>query len=448
MSIKNVDGYCFTKPYKVSFHSQVQENIDVQNVFLHSLNEGFSQGKAPGTLDRRRVRVINPEKRKCSAICVSDKHFCRETFSSKARRVNSENNKVPKRKHSPKLASDKHFYGKTTAIKTSKRRDRKTEICLFLAQKDLFFSKNLGEGAYSVVDCYSELDRKGNVKKQYAVKFIKEEKISKDSKWFSTELSSEGELFRGEALGLCLPNHPYVLKTCKIVIFNEETGTYRLIKDFSSIEKKNNQNSDVVVAVLTECIPGSQDLSSFLHNRQLPLTAMEIKKFGKQIAEGLAFIHGQRLSHRDIKSQNILLDSNGVAKIMDFGFARRFKKTSDMHRTNSFCGSCGYMAPEIFLQKDYGQQADAWSFGILLYKMAFGRYPSFFNHLECEQMPVAFYLFIQIDQTVESFDKNLCRGAELGNDSLFWDLLNKLICCEEKRISMQQVCAHPFFLNL
>lgn len=77
--------------------------------------------------------------------------------------------------------------------------------------------------------------------------------------------------------------------------------------------------------------------------------------------------------HRDIKLENILLDSNHNIKIIDFGFSIIIP---DDKKLKIFCGTPSYMSPEIVSKIEYvGSKADIWALGILLYVMLQGKFP-------------------------------------------------------------------------
>ena len=128
------------------------------------------------------------------------------------------------------------------------------------------------------------------------------------------------------------------------------------------IEKKN-------IYLVIECL--EQDLKSKL--KSLPedkfLKPLEIKHLLYQLLNGLAAIHSKRIMHRDLKPQNILLDSKLNLKITDFGLARTF--TIPIRSYTHEVVTLWYRAPEILLGSyEYSTPIDIWSIGCIFVEMA------------------------------------------------------------------------------
>ena len=105
--------------------------------------------------------------------------------------------------------------------------------------------------------------------------------------------------------------------------------------------------------------------------RRLP--EREAAQIFKDIVEGIAYCHEKNVIHRDIKLENIMIDENGTIKIIDFGFSIVIPKEKKL---SIFCGTPSYMAPEIVKKRNYyGQMADTWALGVLLYAMLCGKFP-------------------------------------------------------------------------
>ena len=84
----------------------------------------------------------------------------------------------------------------------------------------------------------------------------------------------------------------------------------------------------------------------------------------------LAFLHRQHRLHRDIKSDNILVNKEGVVKIADFGFA--INLTEEHNKRRSVVGTPYWMAPELIRGLEYDAKVDVWSMGITALEMADG----------------------------------------------------------------------------
>ncbi len=107
---------------------------------------------------------------------------------------------------------------------------------------------------------------------------------------------------------------------------------------------------------------------------QGPLPLEEAADIARQVAQGLAKAHRQGITHRDIKPANLMLTTDGVVKILDFGIAK-LAGGAGITRTGVAVGTPAYMAPEQIKGDDVDHRADLWSLGVVLYEMLAGRRP-------------------------------------------------------------------------
>ncbi|XP_055330866.1 serine/threonine-protein kinase SIK1-like [Paramacrobiotus metropolitanus] len=92
-----------------------------------------------------------------------------------------------------------------------------------------------------------------------------------------------------------------------------------------------------------------------------------------QILSAVEYCHSKSIVHRDLKAENLLLDSNMNIKLADFGFSNYF---SPGEQLATWCGSPPYAAPEVFQGRKYsGPQTDIWSLGVVLYVLTTGSLP-------------------------------------------------------------------------
>ena len=104
------------------------------------------------------------------------------------------------------------------------------------------------------------------------------------------------------------------------------------------------------------------------------LPVVEAAAYGIEVGRGLAAAHAQRLIHRDVKPQNVLIDPEGRAKVTDFGIARSLE-SDGLTKTGRVLGTTDYVAPEQAMGQSVDARCDIYSLGVLLYEMLTGEVP-------------------------------------------------------------------------
>lgn len=124
--------------------------------------------------------------------------------------------------------------------------------------------------------------------------------------------------------------------------------------------------------IVMEYVKG-QTLKEIIRS-EAPMPAEKAVHIIRQIAEALAHAHANNIIHRDIKPQNILITSDGRAKVTDFGIARAVSAATLTH-TGDIVGSVHYLSPEQAKGVQTSEQSDIYSLGIILYELVTGRVP-------------------------------------------------------------------------
>ena len=108
--------------------------------------------------------------------------------------------------------------------------------------------------------------------------------------------------------------------------------------------------------------------------KKSPLKLTEAVNIASQVAEALKAAHAKEIVHRDIKSANVMLTADGVAKVLDFGLAKTNQSTM-LTRMGSTLGTIAYMSPEQARGQEVDGRSDLYSLGTMLYEMISGRLP-------------------------------------------------------------------------
>jgi len=201
--------------------------------------------------------------------------------------------------------------------------------------------EKLGEGGMGVV--YKAEDTR--LKREVALKFLPTNAL---------QGKEEKERFTREAQAAAVLNHANI---CHIYAIEEFDDRIFIAMEF--IEGKSIE--DMLVGANGPAAAG-------------PLRLDEAIDYATQIAAGLQAAHEKGITHRDIKSANIMVTDKGVVKIMDFGLAKLSDRTK-MTVQGTTLGTAAYMSPEQAQGTEIDHRSDIWSLGVVLYEMLSGQLP-------------------------------------------------------------------------
>ncbi len=176
-------------------------------------------------------------------------------------------------------------------------------------------------------------------------------------------------------------NEPVAIKILSPLLSNDREAIERLRREVSAARRITHQNviriHDIAEAkgvqyVSMEYFDG-RSLKEFIRGKG-GLSQVEACQIAFQICEGLEAAHKQGVIHRDLKSQNVLINSLNQVKIIDFGLAHT-SYLQGMTATGLIMGTPEYMAPEQVSGRKVDERADIYSLGIILYEIFSGQVP-------------------------------------------------------------------------
>ena len=196
------------------------------------------------------------------------------------------------------------------------------------------------------------------------------------------------------------------------------------------IKKYHHEENNTHIFLFMEYLSRG-DLYSYIEkNGVLPMQTT--KKIMLQIVDALFYLHvHKQICHHDVKLENIVIDDNFDAKLIDFGYA--IDCSAILHpdrRIRSFNGSPAYSAPEVLFRTPHSKSCDVFSLGVCLYFMLYAKFPF------CDDSSTFTSLCKNVKQNAVIFPENECSNTR--------DLLTRMLVIEN-RISLVEIRQHPFF---
>ena len=251
---------------------------------------------------------------------------------------------------------------------------------LFVSPQDMEY---LDRGSFGDVYKFTEVsgDSAGNSVAIKSIRFTKEaeeEKISVEK-----EISVHMDLL-----------NPHIVQ---YIGSHAEAGNVFILMEFmtgGSLKTKINRTQElatVIPALLTD----------------------DTLKYVREILTGLCYLHEKKVIHRDLRAANVLLDSNDIAKLADFGISKKLDTLSTRSQFQTKVGNLYWHAPEIIKEEMdiTGRSVDIWSLGITILEMIFVR-PKFMDKLSPYQ-----YMSLHIrgkDMLMTEIDKNIITDVRLS----------------------------------
>uniref|UniRef100_F6PPJ1 Protein kinase C n=1 Tax=Ciona intestinalis TaxID=7719 RepID=F6PPJ1_CIOIN len=274
--------------------------------------------------------------------------------------------------------------------------------------KDFEMLKVIGRGSYAKV----LLVKLKSTDKMYAMKVIKKELVTdeEDIDWVQTEK----HVFETAS------NYPFLvgLHSC-----------------FQTPER---------LFFVIEYVNGGDLMFHMQRQRKLP--EEHARFYAAEIVLALHFLHEKGIIYRDLKLDNVLLDSDGHIKLTDYGMCKEGIRKGV--NTSTFCGTPNYIAPEILRGEDYDFSVDWWALGVLMFEMMAGRSPfDIVGMTDNPEQNTEDYLFQVILEKVIRIPRSLSVKAS----SVLKGFLNKIpvdrLGCNHES-GFQDILDHQFFRTI
>jgi len=187
--------------------------------------------------------------------------------------------------------------------------------------------------------------------------------------------------------------------------------------------------------IVSELFDQGLDLFDFIDKTAHLLSPRLVQKIFWQVVKAVTHLQGHRMLHRDIKDENIIIDSECRVKLIDFGSAAFYTPGK---RLTTFCGTIDYAAPEVLRGRGYeGPPQEVWTLGILLYTLLYKENP-FRNMDEILSSPIRLPAISQVSSSSSSNSNSNSNSSALH--LVKWMLQKE----PNQRPTLEQILNHPY----
>jgi len=229
---------------------------------------------------------------------------------------------------------------------------------------------------------------------------------------------------------------PYIIKMLDVV---RQRDTIDLVLEYAP-------GGDLFIVMKDKTEKLNQELDRLKgspeYNQVLKKHWEEVLKLMKQILQATAYLHARNISHRDLSLENIMLDSDGNVRLIDFGNAREYADTNWLSERGPI-GKPGYLSPECFASEFYdGRDNDMWCNGVILWQMLIGAKLWYDPEAGDARFKHVWFEGLQGLQRLLKLWDLTDRLPPYCSDFII-----KIFCPQKCRLTVEEALAHPYITN-
>eukprot|EP00181_Compsopogon_caeruleus_P005736 CAMPEP_0184680532 /NCGR_PEP_ID=MMETSP0312-20130426/3408_1 /TAXON_ID=31354 /ORGANISM="Compsopogon coeruleus, Strain SAG 36.94" /LENGTH=1313 /DNA_ID=CAMNT_0027130689 /DNA_START=79 /DNA_END=4020 /DNA_ORIENTATION=- len=237
----------------------------------------------------------------------------------------------------------------------------------------------------------------------------------------------------GEHVAVKIMDKTHITQKSLTMQVRREIAIMKALKHKNIVNLHQVLTSKNKIYIVMDLVTGGELFDIIANKGEGGLGESTARKYFQDMVDGVLYCHKRGVYHRDLKPENLLLSSEGVLKITDFGLSAIKGSDGSTELLTTQCGTPSYVAPEMIelAHKGYsGEKVDAWSSGVILFALSAGYLPFDGNDMQ--------ELFINIQKTEVDYPPWISPGC--------LDLMKKLLAKNPSdRWTLRQAREHPWF---